>query len=70
MPGVRVTRVVNEDTNERKAVCDAFAAAVNAALASPVNCPEVPGTDEQTELRRIWEMTVKAAPGSVPGAAS
>ena len=66
MPGVRVTRVVNEDTD----ACDAFAAAVNAALASPVNCPEVPGTDEQTELRRIWEMTVKAAPGSVPGAAS
>ena len=66
MPGVRVTRVVNEGTD----AYDAFAAAVNAALASPVNCPEVPGTNEQTELRRIWGMTVKAASGSVPGAAS
>ena len=64
--GVRVTRVVNEDAT----VGDAFTAAVNAALSSPARCPDVPGTQEQTELRRIWEMAVKAPSGSVPGAAS
>ena len=66
VPGVSVTRVVNEDT----AADDAFTAAVNAALSSPARCPDVPGTQEQTELRRIWEMTAKAPSDSVSGAAS
>ena len=66
VPGVNVTRVVNEDTP----AADAFTAAVNAALSSPARCPDVPGTQEQTELQRIWEMAVKAPSGSVPGAAS
>lgn len=65
VPGVSVTRVVNEDTT----AADAFTAAVNAALSSPARCPDVPGTQEQIELRRIWEMAVKAPSGSVPGAA-
>ena len=66
VPGVSVTRVVNEDTP----AADAFTAAVNAALSSPARCPDVPGAQEQTELRRIWEMAVKAPSGRVPGAAS
>ena len=66
VPGVSVTRVVNEDTTAR----DAFTAAVNAALSSPVQCPAVPGTQEQIELRRIWEMAANAPSDSVTGAAS
>lgn len=61
--GVSVTRVVNEDTT----ACDAFTAAVNAALSSPARCPDVPGTQEQIELRRIWEMAVQAPSDSVSG---
>ncbi|MYB28954.1 MAG: hypothetical protein F4X38_07420 [Acidimicrobiaceae bacterium] len=66
VPGVSVTRVVNEDTSAG----DAFTAAVNAALSSPARCPDVPGTQEQTELRRIWEMATKTPSDSVSGAAS
>ena len=66
VPGVRVTRVVNDDTTAG----DAFTAAVNAALSSPARCPDVPGAQEQIELRRIWEMAVKAPSDSVSGAAS
>lgn len=66
VPGVRVTRIVNEDANAG----DAFTAPVNAALSAPARCPDVPGTQEQIELRRIWEMAAKAPSASVPGAAS
>ncbi len=66
VPSVWVTRVVNEETNAG----DAFTAAVNAALSSPARCPDVPGTEEQIELRRIWEMAAKAPSDSVSGAAS
>ena len=66
VPGVSVTRVVNEDTTAG----DVFTAAVNAALFSPVRCPDVPDTQEQIELRRIWEMIAKASSDSVTGAAS
>lgn len=66
VPGVSVTRVVNEDAKTG----DAFTAAVNAALSSPARCPDVPGTQEQTELRRIWEMATKTPSDSVSGAAS
>jgi len=66
VPGVYVNRVVNEDADTG----DAFTAAVNAALSSPARCPDVPGTQEQIELRRIWEMTAKAPSDSVSGAAS
>ena len=66
VPGVSVTRVVNEDASAG----DAFTAAVNAALSSPARCPDVSGTQEQIELRRIWEMTAKAPSDSVSGAAS
>lgn len=66
VPGVSVTRVVNEDAD----AVDAFTAAVNAALSSPARCPDVPGTEEQIELRRIWEMAAKAPSDSVSGAAS
>ena len=55
VPGVSVTRVVSEDAHAGAA----FTAAVNAALFSPARCPEVPGTQEQIELRRIWEMVAK-----------
>ena len=66
VPGVSVTRVVNEDTT----ACDAFTSAANAALSSPARCPDVPGAQEQIELRRIWEMAAKAPSDSVSGAAS
>lgn len=66
VPGVSVTRVVNEDTSAG----DAFTTAVNTALSSPARCPDVPGTQEQIELRRIWEMAAKAPSDSVSGAAS
>ena len=63
VPGVSVTRVVNEDAT----VGDAFTAAVNSVLASPAECPDVPGTQERMELRRIWEMAAKAPSDSVSG---
>lgn len=63
VPGVRVTRVINENT----AVGAAFAAAVNAVLASPQPCPDVPGAEEQAELRRIREMASQPPSRSVPG---
>ncbi len=59
--GVSVTRVVNEDNP----AADAFTAAVNAALSSPEQCPGVPGTREQIELRRIWRIAAKMPSGSV-----
>ena len=52
VPGVSVARVVSENATAGAA----FTAAVNAALSSPVRCPDVTGTQEQIELRRIWEM--------------
>ncbi len=52
VPGVRVTRVINENA----AVGVAFAEAVNAVLVSPQQCPDVPGGEEQAELRRIREI--------------
>ena len=56
VPGMSVTRVVNEEA----AVGVAFTEAVNAVLASPQRCPDVPGGEEQTELRRIREIVAKA----------
>ena len=61
--GVRVTRVLNENAS----VGTAFAEAVNAVLASPTRCPDMPGREEQAELRRIQEMTAEAPSGSVLG---
>ncbi len=61
VPGVSVTRVVNEEATAGAA----FTAAVNAALSSPARCPHVPGTQEQIELQRIWEMAARAPDGSV-----
>ena len=61
VPGVRVTRVVSEDGNDGAA----FTAAVNEVLTSPAKCPDLPGKDEQIELRRIWEMSTKASPRNV-----
>ena len=63
VPGVSVTRVVNEEA----AVGAAFAAAVNAVLASPQPCPDLPGGEEQAELRRIREMASQPSSRSVPG---
>lgn len=63
VPGVSVTRVVNEDAT----VGTAFTAAVNLALASPAECPDMPGTQEQIELRRIWKMATKAPSSSISG---
>ena len=62
VPGLSVTRVVSEDAT----VGSAFTVAVNAVLASAAECPDVPGTDERTELRRLWEQAAKARSGSVP----
>ena len=63
VPGVSVTRVLNEET----ASGAAFTEAVNAMLASPWECPDVAGADEQLELRRLWEQAAKARSGSAPG---
>ncbi len=63
VPGVGVTRVVNENTPAD----DAFTAAVNAALSSPAQCPDVSGAREQIELRRIWRIASKMPSGSVSG---
>ena len=58
MPGVTVTRVL---PGEDPTVGAAFTAAVNMVLASPVECPDVPVSEEQTELRRIWKMNREVA---------
>lgn len=63
VPGVSVTRVLPGDD---PTVSAAFAEAVNAVLASPRNCPDVPASEEQVELRRIWEITAKPPSGSTP----
>ena len=63
VPGVNVTRVVPGDD---PAVGAAFTEAANAVLASPAECPEVLGSEEQTELSRIREMAVEPASRSVP----
>ena len=64
VPGVNVTRVVPGDD---PAVGAAFTEAVNAVLASPEQCPDVPGCEEQAELRRIREMAAKSPSPSVSG---
>ena len=63
VPGVSVTRVVNEDAT----VGDAFTEAVNEVLAFPAECPDVPGTQERIDLGRIREMVVKASSENVSG---
>ena len=63
VPGVRVTRVINENA----AVAAALAKAVIAVLASPQQCPDVPGGEEQAELRRIREIAASSPFRSVPG---
>ena len=63
VPGVVVTRVVPGDD---PTVGAAFTEAVNAVLASPQQCPDVPGGEERAELRRIQEMATKAPSRSVP----
>ena len=46
----------------------AFREAVNAALAAPVECPYLAGTEEEhIELRRIWEMTARVPSASISG---
>ena len=64
VPGVTVTGVL---PGEDPTVGAAFTAAVNMVLASPVECPDVPVSEEQTELRRIWKMTAKSPSESIPG---
>ena len=61
VPGVSVTRVLPGDD---PVVGVAFRKAFNAALASPAECPGVAAAGEQIELRRIWEMTVRAPSAS------
>ncbi|MCY4423824.1 MAG: hypothetical protein OXC06_12225 [Acidimicrobiaceae bacterium] len=58
VPGVTVTRVVPGDD---PTVGIAFTEAVNIVLASPVECPDMPESEEQTELRRIRECAAMAA---------
>ncbi len=60
--GVNVTRVVPGDD---PAVGAAFTEAVNAVLASPEQCPDVPGCEEQAELMRIREMVARSPSRSV-----
>lgn len=64
VPGVRVARVVPGDD---PTVGAAFVEAVNAVLASPQQRPDVPGSEEQAELRCIREMVAKPPSRSVPG---
>ena len=64
VPGVSVTRVF---PGEDPTVGAAFTEAANAVLASPAQCPDVSISEEQVELRRIWEMAAKSPSGSVPG---
>ncbi len=63
VPGVTVTRVVPGDD---PTVGAAFTEAVNIVLASPVECPDMPAGEEQTELRRIRDCAAMAA-RSQPG---
>ena len=63
VPGVSVTRVVNEEATGGAV----FTEAVNAVLASPQQRPNVPCGEEQAELRRIREMAAKPPSRSVPG---
>ena len=63
VPGVRVTRVINENA----AVGEAFAEAVNTVLTSPTECPDLPVGEDQTELSRIRDMATRAPSESVPG---
>ena len=58
VPGVTVTRVVPGDD---PTVGIAFTEAVNIVLASPVECPDMPASEEQTELARIRECAAMAA---------
>ena len=58
VPGVTVTRVVPGDD---PTVGIAFTEAVNIVLASPVECPDMPESEEQTELARIRECAAMAA---------
>ena len=57
VPGVNVTRVRPGDD---PAVGAAFTEAVNAVLASPQQCPDVYGSEEQAELRSIQQMASKS----------
>ena len=57
VPGVNVTRVRPGDD---PAVGAAFTEAVNAVLASPQQCPDVHGSEEQAELRSIQQMASKS----------
>ena len=58
VPGVTVTRVVPGDD---PTVGAAFTEAVNMVLASPVECPDLPASEEQTDLGRIRECVALAA---------
>ena len=62
VPGVNVIRVLPGDD---PAVGAAFTEAVNAVLASPQQCPDVYGSEEQSELRSIHQMAAKPRSGSV-----
>lgn len=64
VPGVIVTRVLPGDD---PTVGAAFTAAVNTVLDSSAECPDMPASEEQTELRRIRELTAKSTSGSAPG---
>ena len=63
VPGVVVTRVVPGDD---PTVGAGFTEAVNAVLASPQQCPDVQGGEEQTELRRIREMAAGSPSQGLP----
>ena len=63
VPGVGVTRVLPGDD---PAVGAAFTEAVNAVLASPQQCPDVPSSEEQAELRRIREMAAESPSQGAP----
>ena len=64
VPGASVTRVL---PGEDPTVGVAFREAVNAVLAAPAECPNIDGTEEQTELKRIWEMTERAPSARISG---
>ena len=63
VPGVSVTRVLPGDD---PTVGTAFMEAVNAVLASRQQCPDVPSSEEQAELRRIREMAAESPSQGVP----
>lgn len=64
VPGISVTRVL---PGEDPTVGAAFTEAVNAVLAFPPQCPDVPRGEEQAELRRIREMAGARPSRSVSG---